>query len=227
MKNYSISHINSHLNRATFRFFSVLSVALFCLFFSSCSKDSAQSEEFPDWQNKNMQYWNTLYSDVTGRIAAGDQSWKIIKNWSLEDSLHSENNTYIIVHVLKEGAGSGCPLFTDSVRVHYSGRLLPSTSYPMGLEFDKSFTNGTDQRTNAPAQFLVSRLTDGFATALQYMHIGDNWEVYIPAELGYKGTTTGTIPAHSVLVFNITLASYYHAGSTVPDFKAKRGWFTE
>lgn len=188
----------------------------------SCSEESDEVEEFPNWEKTNADYWNNLYSETTQRIAMGDNSWKILKKWSLPDTLHTANTQYVIVHVLNEGIGSGSPLYTDSVRVHYTGRLLPSTSYKDGYQFGSSFTSGTTTETSAPAQFLVSKLTDGFATAVQHMHIGDKWEVYVPSDLGYGDTGNGSsIPGHSVLVFNIQLVSYYRAGTDVPDFQAK------
>lgn len=196
---------------------------------ASCSESSDEVEEYPDWQNYNATQWNQIYANATQRIAAGDTSWKIIKNWSLEDSLHTENTAYIVVHVLNEGTGSGSPLYTDSVRVHYTGWLLPSTSYSSngkGFQFDTTLPTGTTEQTAAPAQFAVSTLTDGFSTALQNMHIGDEWEVYIPWTLGYNTTGSTNIPAYSVLIFDMKLMSYYRAGYDVPDFKAKRGWVT-
>ncbi len=195
---------------------------------TSCSEESDDVEEYPNWEKTNTDYWNTLYAEATQRIAAGDTSWKIIKKWSLADTLHAANTQYIVVQVVNEGTGSGCPLYTDSVRVHYTGHLLPSTSYADGYQFDTSLTNGTTEETAAPAQFLVSTLTDGFATALQHMHIGDKWKVYVPADLGYGSTGSGTaIPGYSVLVFDIQLVSYYRAGTDVPEFQAKRHWFFE
>lgn len=188
----------------------------------SCSEESDEVEEFPHWEKTNTDYWNNLYAEATQRIAAGDTSWKILKKWSLPDTLHAANTQYIVVHVLNEGSGSGSPLYTDSVRVHYTGRLLPSTSYENGYQFDTSFKNGSTAETSAPAQFLVSQLTDGFSTAVQHMHIGDKWEVYVPSDLGYGDTGKGSaIPGHSVLIFEIQLVSYYRAGTDVPDFQAK------
>lgn len=191
----------------------------------SCSEESDEVEEYPNWEKTNTDYWNTLYAETTERIAAGDTSWKILKKWSLPDTTHTANTQYVVVHVLNEGTGSGSPLYTDSVRVHYTGRLLPSTSYKNGYQFDSSFTDGSSAETSAPAQFLVSQLTDGFSTAVQHMHIGDKWEVYVPSDLGYGDSGSGSIiPGHSVLIFEIQLVSYYRAGTDVPDFQAKP-WF--
>ncbi len=199
----------------------------FLLLPTSCSEESDEVEEFPNWEKTNTDYWNTLYSEASQRIAAGDSSWKILKKWSLPDTLHTANTQYIVVRVLNKGTGTGCPLYTDSIRVHYTGKLLPSTSYKDGYEFDTSLTNGATAENSAPAQFLVSQMTDGFATAVQHMHIGDRWQVYVPSDLGYGSVGSGsTIPGYSVLVFDVQLVSYYRAGTDVPDFQAKK-WFFE
>ncbi len=215
------------LTKAAMALLSCCLLTVFC--FSSCSESDDTTEEFPNWQNYNTTQWNQIYANATQRIAAGDTSWKIIKNWSLEDSLHAENTAYIVVHVLNEGTGAGSPLYTDSVRVHYTGWLLPSTTYNTdgkGYKFNTTLPTGTTEATAAPAKFLVGSLTDGFATALQNMHIGDEWEVYVPWTLGYGTTATTSIPAYSVLTFDIKLISYYRAGVKVPDFKSKQGWVT-
>lgn len=191
---------------------------------ASCSEDDNTTEEYPDWQATNTAYWNNLYSTTQQRIASGDASWKIIKNYSIEDSLSTSASTdCIIVNVLNPGTGSGSPLYTDSVRIRYTGRLLPSTSYSDGYVFDTTNPDGLPDNQAAVADFAVSGLVDGFATALQHMRIGDKWEVYIPWTLGY-GTTqssSGSIPAWSVLRFTISLVAYSRTGTPLPDFKAK------
>jgi FKBP-type peptidyl-prolyl cis-trans isomerase FklB len=197
------------------------------LFFTSCSESSDEKEEFADWENFNRKKWNSIYAQAQERVSAGDASWKIFRSWNYEDTHSAENTSNIVVHVLKEGTGSGCPLYTDTVLVHYKGRLMESPSYPKGFEFDSSMGSSTSAETAAPAKFAVSLLTDGFATALQNMHIGDEWEVYVPWTLGYGSVAKKTIPAYSVLVFTIKLEAYYRVGQPVPDFKAKRWSFLQ
>ena len=41
--------------------------------------------------------------------------------------------------------------------------------------------------------------------AMQQMHIGDRWEIYIPAEMGYGKFTQPGIPGGSTLIFDIEL----------------------
>ena len=196
---------------------------------SSCSESDNEEEEFPNWKKTNEQYFNNLYAMAKSSADMGDKSWKVIRQWSLEESTAKDPYDYIVVNVLENGTGSGCPLYTDSVKVHYEGRLLPSTSYPDGYVFDKSFTGEFNPATALPAKFAVSGMIDGFTTALQYMHIGDRWKVYIPYQLGYGKTASGSIPAYSTLVFDVTLVSYYRAGVEVPDSQARpaTGWIEE
>lgn len=97
------------------------------------------------------------------------------------------------------------------------GRLLPSTSYADGLVFDKSYYGTFNEATANPATFTINGgLVDGFATAMQNMHIGDKWRVYIPYQLGYGKKGAKTIPAYSTLIFEIILVSYYRADADVP-----------
>ena len=41
--------------------------------------------------------------------------------------------------------------------------------------------------------------------AMQQMHIGDKWELYIPAEMGYGKFSQPGIPGGSTLIFEIEL----------------------
>ena len=61
-----------------------------------------------------------------------------------------------------------------------------------------------------PVKFAVKGVVTGFGTALQYMHIGDRWQVIIPQQLAYGSSTTPGA-AYSTLVFDVTLVAYYRA----------------
>jgi FKBP-type peptidyl-prolyl cis-trans isomerase FklB len=208
--------------------FKLLVLFLCCtpLLFVSCGEENDTVDEYANWETRNTQYWDSIYNVAQQRISAGDTSWRVYNSWSLQDSVVTSSTYRIVVHIEQKGTGSGCPLYTDSVRVHYYGRLIPSASYPEGYLFNSSYSSDYNPQTSAPAQFLVSQLSDGFATALQHMHIGDRWEVYVPWPLGYGTDGSSSIPGYSVLRFNIYLQSYYHAGEDLPDFKAKSfsGW---
>ena len=123
--------------------------------------------------------------------------------------------------LFRSGTGSGTPFSTDSVSVRYTGQLLPSTSYPAGYIFDTTSPAGTTDATAGVAHMAINSLTDGFATALQHMHIGDKWDVYVPWTLAYGAKGNKSIPGYSVLKFEISLLAYARAGSALPKFHVR------
>ena len=199
---------------------------------ASCGETDGEVEEYADWQNKNDTYFTQLYASTQQRIAKGDASWKIIRNWSLPDDnehFHAELNNYIIVHVLESGhSTSGSPLYTDSVQVNYRARLIPSASYAAGYVFDKSYSGAYDPQAMIPSKLAVSSVVDGFATALMNMTIGDRWEVYIPYRLGYgdKEQSVAKIPAYSTLIFDMGLAGFFSAKAPESSLSAKSATWT-
>ncbi len=99
----------------------------------------------------------------------------------------------IYYKVVKNGnPKSPSPNRGSVVTVHYIGSTIN------GKKFDSS-RGGT-----APA-FRLRELIPGWIIALQKMHVGDRWEIYIPAEQGYGRFSQPGIPAGSTLVFDIEL----------------------
>ncbi|MBO4608230.1 MAG: FKBP-type peptidyl-prolyl cis-trans isomerase [Prevotella sp.] len=201
---------------------------------TACHETDDEVDEFPDWKDKNEAFFAAKYNAAKQAIGRGDNSWKVFKSYAKNTETTGQAADYIVVKVLQEGSGSGCPLFTDSVRVHYRGQLIASTSYKdsedseLGLVFDKSWrTDVYEPNTFVPAKFAVSRVVDGFSTALQHMHIGDRWKVYIPYQLGYSDSGSGSVPGYSTLVFDITLVAYYRAGTVVPAWNTNQSFLCE
>ena len=200
--------------------FIFLSVAMLSsLFLTSCGESDDATGEFDNWQERNETYFNNLYNQAKG----GSSDMRVFTQWSLNKEAATKAEDHIVVQVLESGTGSGCPIYSDSVQVHYRGRLIPSVSFTEGYVFDQSYTGAFDKETLKPTTFAVSALVDGFSTALMNMHIGDHWRVYIPYQLGYGTTSTSSssIPAYSTLIFDIALVAYSHVGTTVPTWKAK------
>ena len=194
----------------------VLSTAL-----ASCSETTDEDTEFADWQNRNEQYFDQKYNEVKALADAGNADWKILRGYTLESNVATHSYDHILINVLKQGDGDGCPLYTDYVEVHYSGRLMPTESYKNGYEFDKSWTGDFYEATALPAKLAVNGVVEGFGTALQHMHIGDKWRVYIPYQLGYGNQASGSVPAYSTLVFDIELVHYYRANYSKNAVKAR------
>ena len=78
------------------------------------------------------------------------------------------------------------------ITAHYTGRTID------GKKFDSS-------RGGAPLACRLCDLIEGWIIAMQQMHIGDKWEIYIPAEMGYGKFSQPGIPGGSTLIFEIEL----------------------
>lgn len=99
----------------------------------------------------------------------------------------------ILYKVLQSGAPDGkMPNLSNVVVVHYTGRTID------GREFDNSYGG-------APAALRLRELIEGWIIALQRMRVGDKWELYVPAEMGYGKLSQPGIPAFSTLIFQIEL----------------------
>ena len=95
--------------------------------------------------------------------------------------------------VLKEGKGHS-PKAEDRVEVHYTGKLID------GTVFDSSVERGV------PATFGVTQVIPGWVEALQLMKEGDQWRVYIPANLAYgPNGAGGVIGPNMALIFDVEL----------------------
>lgn len=95
--------------------------------------------------------------------------------------------------VLKSGNGDGrSPNRSSVVTVHYTGKTIN------GKTFDSS-------RSGVAPAFRLRDLIPGWIIALQQMHVGDKWEVYIPADKAYGKFSQPGIPGGSTLIFEIEL----------------------
>lgn len=95
--------------------------------------------------------------------------------------------------VIKSGNGPS-PKATDVVKTHYTGKLLD------GTVFDSSEERGE------PATFGLDRVIPGWTEALQLMHVGDRWRIWLPPDLAYgTRSPSDAIPPNSALEFEVEL----------------------
>ena len=117
---------------------------------------------------------------------------QFLKDLSVEEGIHSLP-CGIYYKILETGEGKVSPTVRSIVSVHYRGTLID------GKEFDNSY------KRNCPEAFRLCDVIDGWQIALQQMHAGDKWIIYIPSEMGYGSKTSGPIPAYSTLIFEVEL----------------------
>ena len=99
----------------------------------------------------------------------------------------------ILYKVTEQGSGTVSPRLDNVVSVHYRGTLMN------GREFDNSYER------NCPEAFRLNQVIEGWQIALQQMHVGDKWIIYIPYTVGYGNRASGPIPAFSTLIFEVEL----------------------
>jgi len=94
--------------------------------------------------------------------------------------------------VITSGKGKS-PVATDKVTVHYTGKFVD------GKVFDSS--TGRD-----PITFEVGGVIAGWTEALQLMHEGDKWMIYLPYNIAYGERGQGNdIPPYATLIFEVEL----------------------
>ncbi len=158
-----------------------IALMLFCaLMISSCGNDDDDAQEVDEvWKAQNEEAF---------------QAQMLVPDF---EQLSSQSNAgFILYKVLNTGESTERIYYTSTVECYYKGTFIDGTVFE-----DKSFEAG------APAELTVSDMGDGFATALQHMHSGDRWEIWIPQQMGYgsTGSTSGsvTIKPYTTLIFDL------------------------
>lgn len=153
-----------------------------------------------------------------------DEAWKEINlaafDARLQDAktdtslftINSESgNGQIICKILKKGEGTETIYYTSKVNCYYKGCFVTNEDGEVVADRDSVLTQGevfdSRLRENGDDKVLFevddSGLRDGFATALQHMHEGDIWEVWMPYQLGYGVSGYDDIKPYTTLVYQI------------------------
>lgn len=124
-------------------------------------------------------------------------AWEKYTPWNSEAEGVQKTDSGLEYIVLEEGdASKPSPTPTNRVDVYYEGRLAEG-----GAVFDSSYARGE------PATFGVTQVISGWTEALQLMHPGDRWMVYLPADIAYGDSPRpgGLIKPGDDLIFEMQL----------------------
>ena len=97
-----------------------------------------------------------------------------------------------VIQIDKKGSGR-TPKATDTVQVHYTGKLLD------GTVFDSSVARGV------PAEFPLNGVISCWTIGLQEMKKGAKATLYCPPDTAYGNMQAGPIPPESLLLFEVEL----------------------
>ena len=183
------------------------------------------------WMLVVMLFTLAACSDDDDKIVI-DEAWKEINlaafDARLQDAktdaslftINSESgNGQIICKILKKGEGTETIYYTSKVKCYYKGCFVTNEDGDVisdrnnvlaeGEVFDSALKENSDDPAlmTGGSTIIVNgqsqSTTDGFATALQHMHEGDIWEVWVPYQLGYGISGFGDIKPYTTLVFQI------------------------
>jgi FKBP-type peptidyl-prolyl cis-trans isomerase len=112
----------------------------------------------------------------------------------LASAKHTGSGLYYIITTPGDSTRA---LATSTVYVHYVGTLLD------GTEFDSS-----DEYSEQPMQMTLSSSIKGFQEGLRLFGKGGKGKLFIPSSMGYGSTAQSSIPANSVLIFDIELVTF-------------------
>ena len=157
----------------------------------------------PKWTDEQLQPALVRFSQEMREKAMTRMTQLAAKNKKEADAFLAQNAkregvqttpSGLQYRVLKPADGPS-PTLNDTIRCNYRGTLLN------GTEFDNSAQRG------GPAEFQIAPgLIEGWIEALQKMHVGEKWQLFVPPNLAYGMDPPGPpIEPNSLLVFEIEL----------------------
>jgi len=148
--------------------------------------DQKQRREVMATLQKNLREKSDLEGKNNLKLAD-----EFLKNNKMNENV-KETPTGLQYRIIKEGNGAK-PKKEDKVRVHYVGRLMD------GTEFDSSIKRGE------PSEFGLTQVIKGWTEGLQLMTLGAKYEFFIHPKIAYGSRPRPTIPANSLLIFEVEL----------------------
>lgn len=124
-----------------------------------------------------------------------DTDIEAIESHLLSNNITAQRVGNLFVKIDDAGTGEN-PKSNSLVLVHYRGRLLN------GTEFDSSFKRGQ------PLEIGLNSVIKGWQEGIPLFKRGGKGTLYIPSDLGYGSRAQGSIPANSVLIFDIELLDF-------------------
>ena len=125
-------------------------------------------------------------------------SKEALKAYLAENGIEAQPSETGLVYVCTKPGKGPKPANNQTVKVHYTGKLLD------GTVFDSSVDRGE------PFEFQlgVHQVIPGWDEGIAMMSKGEKGILYIPSELAYGPRQAGQIPPYSNLVFEVELLDF-------------------
>lgn len=114
---------------------------------------------------------------------------ELIVSYLNENNLSAEETEDGLFYIITELGTGSHPTIDNKVTVNYVGKLL----------------NGSVFDSNNNISFPLRGVIEGWQKGIPLIRKGGSATLLIPSQLGYGSQSVGTIPANSVLVFEVDL----------------------
>lgn len=200
----------------------IASFLLMANLFASCD-EVEEVGLYDHWRPRNEAFIDSIHALASTRLVPqiADETESGIKvsdiavneMFALETSASTnEAKQYVYCKKIICNNEGKRPLHTDKVSAFYYGTNI------LGEQFDGNFTgySATDTQVldkdgkkptefDSPTDFAVNGVIAGWITALQYMHPGERWMLYIPYQSAYGESDYNGILGYSALTFDLVL----------------------
>jgi peptidylprolyl isomerase len=130
--------------------------------------------------------------------AAFAEAQQVLDAFIAENGIEATPTESGLIYVCtKPGKGSQ-PQAGQTVKVHYTGKLLDGTVFDSSVERDEPIS----------IPIGVGRVIPGWDEGISMMKKGEKGILYIPAKLGYGAHGSGPIPPFSNLIFEVELIDF-------------------
>ena len=183
--------------------------------FTAC-EEVEEVGAYDNWQARNEAYIDSIASQISNRYIATEEAVMQVPVGEMfairTEASSSEGEQYVYCKKIVDNPAGRRPLYTESVSAYYYGTVITGASFDGNFEgysaIDQQKLNATDKGPtdfDSPTTFSISGVVAGWTAALQLMHTGERWMLYVPYQSGYGTSEHGSIPAYSTLVFDILL----------------------
>lgn len=119
----------------------------------------------------------------------------LILQYLADNNLTAEEHSSGLFYIHEIEGSGGSPSSTATVTIKYKGELLDGTI------FDQTGDGQT-------AIFNLQNLIEGWQIGIPLMKKGGTSQFFVPSNLGYGSRVSSSIPAHSVLIFEVSLIDF-------------------
>ena len=136
-----------------------------------------------------------IFSSCNKNVDYTQLDEEIILQYILDNNLNAEPTGSGLYYVVNSTGNGDFPNINSIVTVAYKGTLTDGTIF--------------DQSSSSGATFPLSNVIQGWQEGIPLFSEGGSGILLIPSDLGYGNQAIGSIPANSVLIFEVTLLNVH------------------